>query len=93
MREKFTGYQHNGNSRTWAHDEQCCNRTSCAQVYDLTQTCYRIYEWMIGYTYIYIVHMINAIENSLEYATGGVLEKIVKKNPDGALQPAIILKF
>ena len=37
--------------------------------------------------------MINAIENSLEYATGGVLEKIVKKNPDGALQPAIILKF
>ena len=27
-----------GNSCTWVHDEQCCNRTSCAQVHDLPQS-------------------------------------------------------
>ena len=39
------------------------------------------------YAYVYIIHIYNALENSLE--NGGVLEKIINK----ALQPAIILKF
>ena len=34
------------------------------------------------YIYVYIIHIYNALENSLENATGGVLEIIVNKNPD-----------
>ena len=31
---------------------------------------------------VYIIHIYNALENSLKNATGGVLEKIINKNPD-----------
>ena len=31
--------------------------------------------------YLYIIHIYNALENSLENATGGVLGKIVNQNP------------
>ena len=34
------------------------------------------------YVCIYIIHIFNAFENSLENTTGGVLEKIINKNPD-----------
>ena len=33
---------------------------------------------------VYIIHIYNALENSLENATGGVLEKIINKNPEPA---------
>ena len=33
---------------------------------------------------VYIIHIYNALENSQENATGGVLEKIINKNPDPA---------
>ena len=31
---------------------------------------------------VYILHIYNALENSLENATGGVLENIINENPD-----------
>ena len=31
---------------------------------------------------VYIIHIYNALENSLESATGGVLEKIISKNAE-----------
>ena len=31
---------------------------------------------------VYFIHIYNALKNSLENATGGVLEKIINKNPD-----------
>ena len=34
------------------------------------------------YIYIYIIHIYNALENFLENTTGGVLEKVINKNPD-----------
>ena len=34
------------------------------------------------YVCIYIIHIFNAFENSLENTAGGVLEKIFNKNPD-----------
>ena len=34
--------------------------------------------------FVYIIDIYNALENSLENATGGVLEKIINKNPDPA---------
>ena len=34
--------------------------------------------------FVYIIHIYNALENSLENATGGALEKIINKNPDPA---------
>ena len=41
-----------------------------------------IYAYICVCVYTYIIHIYNALENSLENATGGVLEKIINKNPD-----------
>ena len=30
---------------------------------------------------VYTIHIYNALENFLEYATGGVLENLINKNP------------
>ena len=51
-----------GNSCTWAHDKQCCYRTSCAQVHELphhrttvvTGRAHCFHDCIYIYIYIYI---------------------------------------
>ena len=79
-----------GNSCTWAHDENVATvhhvpkRIICQRLLYI----YIIYIYIVYIIYIYvcvcvcIVHIYNALENSLENATGGVFEKVMNKNPD-----------
>ena len=36
----------------------------------------------VGLNLVYIIHIFNALENSLEKGTGGALEKIISENAD-----------
>ena len=51
-------------------------------IYALLVTLSTLLESVGNLNLVSIIHIYNALENSLENATGGVLEKIINKNPD-----------
>ena len=51
-------------------------------IYALLVTLSTLLESVGNLNPVYIIHVYNALENSLENATGGVLEKIINKNAD-----------
>ena len=57
---------------------------SFTNIFDLLVILITLLESVGNLNLVYIIHIYNALENSLENATGGVLEKIINKNPDTA---------
>ena len=57
---------------------------SFTNIFDLLVILITLLESVGNLNLVYIIHIYNALENSLENATGGVLEKIINKNPEPA---------
>ena len=55
---------------------------SFTNIFDLLVILITLLESVGNLNLVYIIHIYNALENSLENATGGVLEKIINKNED-----------
>ena len=55
---------------------------SFTNIFALLVTLSTLLESVGNLNLVYIIHVCNALENSLENATGGVLEKIINKNAD-----------
>ena len=54
---------------------------SFTNIYNLLVTLSTLLE-SVGLNLVYIIHIYNALENSLENGTGGALEKNISKNAD-----------
>ena len=57
---------------------------SFTNIFALLVTLSTLLESVGNLNLVYIIHIYNALENSLENATDGVLQKIINKNPDPA---------
>ena len=55
---------------------------SFTNIFALLVTLSTLLESVGNLNLVYIIYVYNALENSLENATGGVLEKIINKNAD-----------
>ena len=55
---------------------------SFTNIFALLVTLSTLLESVGNLNLVYIIHIYNALENSLENVTGGVLEKIINKNAD-----------
>ena len=67
---------------TMCNDNWLLLLISLTNIFALLVTLNALLEGVANLNLVYILHIYNALENSLENATGGVFENIINENPD-----------